>query len=72
MASQWLSSREYQAKRQRDALAVAKASKERNRDPELEQCVIAYAAHKTDGGSMTFEMFRSQWYQERQEPKHGR
>jgi len=72
MPTDFLPYREYQAKRQRDALAAAKQSEERNRDPELEQCVIAYAAHKTDGGSMTFEVFRRQWYQERQEPTDGR
>jgi hypothetical protein len=64
--------REYQARRQRDALAAAKQSEERNRDPELEQCLIAYSVHRVDGGTMRFEEFKRQWYQEIQEPKDGR
>jgi hypothetical protein len=64
--------REYQARRQRDALAAAKQSEERNRDPELEQCLIAYSVHRVDGGTMRFAEFKRQWYQEIQEPKDGR
>jgi hypothetical protein len=64
--------REYQARRQREALAAVKEEQERNRDPQLEQCVIAFAAHRSEGGGMTFEVFRRQWYQERQEPTDGR
>lgn len=64
--------RDYQARRKQEALAAAKAEQERNRDPELEQCVIAYATHRADGGTMRFEDFRRQWHQERQEPKDGR
>ncbi len=72
MGTEYLPYRDYQARRKRDALAAAKQSEERNRDPELEQCVIAYAAHRTDGGTMKFEAFRRQWYQEIQEPRDGR
>jgi hypothetical protein len=72
MPSDYLPYREYQARRKQEALAAAKAEQERNRDPQLEQCVIAFAAHRSEGGGMTFEVFRRQWYQERQEPTDGR
>lgn len=66
MAHQWLSHREYQAKRQRDAVAAAKQSEERNRDPEMEACVIAYHAHRVDGGTLGWDVFKRQWYQARE------
>jgi hypothetical protein len=72
MPSDYLPFREYEARRKREALSAAKAEQERHRDPELEQCVIAFATHRVDGGTMKFETFRRQWYQERQEPKDGR
>jgi hypothetical protein len=34
---------------------------EAKRDPELEQAVIAYHAHRTSGGTMMFAEFRSEW-----------
>ena len=70
--SDYLPYRDYQARRQREALSARKEEQERNRDPELEQCVIAFATHRVDGGTLTFEKFRRQWYQERQEPKDGK
>lgn len=34
---------------------------EAKRDPELEQAVIAYHAHRTSGGTMKFADFRMEW-----------
>lgn len=72
MPSDYLPYRDYQARRKQEALSAAKAEQERNRDPQLEQCVIAFAAHRSEGGGMTFEVFRRQWYQDRPEPTDGR
>jgi hypothetical protein len=72
MPSDQLPYREYQARRQREALSAAKQLQERNRDPEMEHCVIAYSVHRLDGGTMSFEAFRRQWYQAREERRDGR
>jgi len=59
MKTTWL---EQRRQRERDDLAARKRRDEAKRDRELEQCVIAYATHRTDGGQMKFEEFRREWY----------
>lgn len=49
------------AERQRRELAERKAIQEASRDETLEQCVIAYHAHRTSGGTMKFADFRMEW-----------
>lgn len=48
--------------RERADLAARKRKQEENSDPELESCVIAYHAHRVDGGQMRWEDFRRDWY----------
>lgn len=59
MKLNWLDQRR---QRERDDLAARKRRDAAKRDRELEQCVIAYATHRTDGGQMKFEDFRRDWY----------
>jgi adenosyl cobinamide kinase/adenosyl cobinamide phosphate guanylyltransferase len=42
-------------------LAARKRTDEENRDPVLEQCLIAYVNHRKDGGSMKWDDWRPQW-----------
>lgn len=62
MAPTWHESR---LARERADLAARKRKQEENTDPELESCVIAYHAHRVDGGQMRFEDFRREWYMTR-------
>ena len=48
--------------RERADLAARKQRDAEKTDPELETCVIAYHAHRVDGGQMRFEDFRREWY----------
>jgi hypothetical protein len=59
MKTTWLDQRR---QREREDLATRKRRDEAKRDRDLEQCVIAYATHRTDGGQMKFEEFRRDWY----------
>jgi len=59
MAPNW---HEARLARERAELGNRKRKQEENTDPELETCVIAYHAHRVDGGQMRFEDFRRQWY----------
>lgn len=43
-------------------LAARKRRYEEHRDEELERCVIAYAAHRVNGGQQRWEDFRREWY----------
>lgn len=55
----WLEQRRL---REREDLAARKRRDEAKRDRDLEQCVIAYHAHRIDGGQMAFADFRREWY----------
>lgn len=59
MAPTW---HEARLARERADLAARKRKQEENTDPELESCVIAYHAHRVDGGQMRWEDFRRDWY----------
>ena len=59
MAPTW---HEARLARERADLAARKRKQDENRDPELESCVIAYHAHRVDGGQMRWEDFRRDWY----------
>ena len=59
MPSNW---HEARLARERADLAARKRKQEENTDPELESCVIAYHAHRVDGGQMRWEDFRRDWY----------
>jgi hypothetical protein len=48
--------------RERADLAARKKRDAEKTDPELETCVIAYHAHRVEGGQMRFEDFRREWY----------
>jgi hypothetical protein len=50
------------AERQRRELAERKAKQEASRDETLEQCVIAYHAHRVSGGQSRWADFRIDWY----------
>lgn len=61
--------------RERRELAERKARQEANRDETLEQCVIAYHAHRVSGGQSRWADFRSDWYKQhglRQQVNDGR
>ena len=47
-------------------MAEARRKEEKNRDPEMEACVIAYHAHRVDGGTLGWDVFKRQWYQARE------
>lgn len=70
MPSSHLPYREYQARRHQEAVAEARRKEEKTRDPEMEACVIAYHAHRVDGGTLGWDVFKRQWYQAR-EGRHG-
>lgn len=59
MPSDWAASR-----RARDLaeLAARKRRYEEHRDEELERCVVAYAAHRGNGGQDRWQDFRRAWY----------
>lgn len=59
MQTDW---REQRRLRELADLATRKKRDADNTDPELESCVIAYHAHRVDGGQMRFEEFRRDWY----------
>lgn len=59
MAPTW---HEARLARERADLAARKRKQEENTDPEVESCVIAYHAHRVDGGQMRWEDFRRDWY----------
>ena len=59
MTTNWAEQRRL---RERADLASRKQRDAEKTDPELETCVIAYHAHRVDGGQMRFEDFRRQWY----------
>jgi len=48
--------------RERAELANRKRKQAENTDKELESALIAYHAHRVDGGQMRFEDFRREWY----------
>ncbi len=50
------------AERQRRELSERKAKQEASRDETLEQCVIAYHAHRVNGGQSRWSDFRIDWY----------
>jgi hypothetical protein len=72
MPGDFLPAREYHALRERQRVAAVKLNEEQTCDHELEQCVIAYSAFRLDGGFMTWESFRRDWYQRKQEARDGR
>ena len=45
--------------------AARKKKQEANRNHELEACLIAYHAHRVDGGQMKWDAFRREWYMTR-------
>lgn len=49
-------------RRELDEISARKRRQEEHRDEELERCVIAYAAHRGDGGQMPWPDFRAEWY----------
>jgi len=67
MTANWAEERRL---RERAEIAARKKIDAEKRDPELEQCVVAYHAHRVDGGQMRFEDFRRLWYTTR-ETKDG-
>lgn len=79
MPTPWKS--DYAKERERREQQARKADQENARtsdDEELEQCVIAYAAHITDCGMIGFmrwEHFRADWFKQRgimEERRRGR
>jgi hypothetical protein len=56
MLNEWLE------QRRREDLAARKAAQEANRDPETEQAVVAYLAHRANGGGMRWADFRREWF----------
>jgi uncharacterized protein affecting Mg2+/Co2+ transport len=55
----------WKEEKQRDELAARKQRDEQNRDPEIEQCVIAYVNWVKDFGPRSFEAYRREWLQTR-------
>jgi len=68
MTASWAEERRL---RERAEIAAGKKIDAEKRDQELEQCVIAYHAHRVDGGQMRFKDFRREWYTDRK-AKDGR
>lgn len=62
MAPTW---HEARLARERDDLAARKKKQDENRDQELEACVVAYGAHRVNGGQQRWEEFRREWYMTR-------
>jgi len=60
------------AARARDELAARKRTDEQQRDPELEEAFVAWAAYRVNGGDMKFETWRREWLTTTQEAKDGR
>jgi hypothetical protein len=54
--------REERRRMERDDLAQRKRTEEENRDPEFEQCVIAYVSFRQGGGMSDFQDFKRGWY----------
>lgn len=50
------------SERQRRELSERKEKQEASRDETLEQCVIAYHAHRVHGGQTRWADFRMDWY----------
>jgi hypothetical protein len=55
MASTWAE------QRRRDDLSERIKKQEQNRDPEMEQAVVAFVTHRMSGGTMKFDDFRREW-----------
>jgi hypothetical protein len=51
----------WKEQRHRDDLAARKQKDEQTRDPEMEQCVVAYVNWVKDFGPQSFEAFRREW-----------
>lgn len=56
--------REERRKRELAETGARKAAYEASRDVEVERCVVAYFAHRTAGGQMTWADFRREWLKE--------
>jgi hypothetical protein len=56
MASNW------HEQRRREELSERLREQEAKRDETLEQCVIAYHAHRVNGGQSRWSDFRIDWY----------
>jgi hypothetical protein len=56
MASNW------HEQRRREELSERLREQEAKRDETLEQCVIAYHAHRVSGGQSRWADFRIDWY----------
>jgi len=56
MATNW------QEQRLREERSERIKEQEAKRDPELEQAVIAYHAHRVNGGQSRWSDFRIDWY----------
>jgi hypothetical protein len=56
MASNW------HEQRRREELSERLREQEASRDETLEQCVIAYHAHRVNGGQSRWSDFRIDWY----------
>jgi hypothetical protein len=48
--------------RRREELSERLREQEASRDETLEQCVIAYHAHRVNGGQSRWSDFRIDWY----------
>lgn len=55
----------WKEQKHREELAARKQQDERNRDPEIEQCVVAYVNWVKDFGPRSWEQFRKEWLQSR-------
>lgn len=53
---------DWREEKQREEIAARRKVDEAKRDPELEQCVIAYANWRRDGNLGGFREFAQDWY----------
>jgi hypothetical protein len=67
--SEFLPRHAYFAARERAELADRKAAQDAAREPDVEAAVIAFVAHRQNGGDMDWEPFRQQWLKDM--PKEG-
>lgn len=51
--------------KQREEIAARRKAYEAKRDPEMEQCVIAYINRRADGHQQSFQDFARDWYARR-------
>jgi hypothetical protein len=47
--------------KRRQEVAARKAAEEANRDPVMEQCVIAFVSHRRNGGTEGWDDYRARW-----------